>query len=129
MQTSASKHRILVVDDNVDAAATLAVLIRLLGHEVRIAQDGKTAIDLARSMRPDFLFLDGLPGMDGFEVAEILRREPSLAAMRIIAVTGYGSEQDRLRARHAGCDLHMIKPVDADFVRSLLGDARGSDAS
>ena len=115
-------RRVLVVDDNTDAANSIAFLLREAGHVVEIAHDGVKALQAARSLRPEFVFLDlGLPGMDGFEVARALRREPSLQAVRIIAVTGYGSETDRRRAEEAGIDQHLVKPADPAFLESLLG--------
>ena len=115
-------RRILVVDDNLDAANTLARILRLDGHEVEIARDGAAALIGARRLRPDFVFLDiGLPGMDGFQVAETLRREAGLERMQVIAVTGRASEDDRRRLRDAGVDYYLVKPVDVDLVLSLVG--------
>lgn len=117
-----AKGRILVVDDNLDAATTLARILRLSGHEVEIAQDGAAALLAARRLRPAFIFLDiGLPGMDGFQVAESLKREPGLEGARVICVTGSASEQDRDRLRDAGVDYYLVKPVDVDLVVSLVG--------
>lgn len=122
-------RRVLIVDDNVDQAHGLALLLEHAGHEVQVAYDGLKALELARSMRPEFVFLDlGLPKLDGFEVARALRREPALVGVRIIAVTGYGQESDRERAREAGVDQHIVKPADPQFIESLLG-ARGTEAS
>jgi DNA-binding response OmpR family regulator len=119
------RRKVLVVDDNVDAARTLAFLISELGHEVELAFDGWAALATARWMRPDIIFLDlGLPGPDGFSVAKMLRQEHGLAHVRIVAVTGLGNEEDRLRSRDAGIDLHLIKPIDPRFVESLVGNAR-----
>jgi len=118
-------RRVLVVDDNIDNAEIMAAVLRESGHEVYVAHDGRSAVAEARRLRPEFLFLDlGLPGLDGFQVAETLRREPGLEAMRIIAVTAYGQESDRRRAREAGFDQHLVKPVDMAFVESMLGGAR-----
>jgi CheY-like chemotaxis protein len=117
-------RRILVVDDNIDAAESLSRFLELLGHEVQVAWDGNAAIALARTMRPEFVFLDiGLPGYDGFQVAEILRREPGLASVRIIAITGHGREEDRQRSLAAGIEYHLVKPVDLNFIASLVGTA------
>lgn len=117
-------RRVVVVDDNPDAANTLASILRASGHEVHIATDGHGAIELAIRVRPDVMLLDiGLPGLDGFSVAKRLRAEPSLAHMRIIAVTGVGDEADRQRAMEAGIDQHLIKPVDPAFLESLLGSS------
>jgi CheY-like chemotaxis protein len=123
-----TKRRILVVDDNLDAALSLSRLIALLGHDVNVARDGNSALFIARSMRPDFVLLDiGLPGSDGFQVAEALRREPGLGALKIIAVTGRGEEEDRERSQEAGIDYYLLKPIDVPFLESLLGKAIPSD--
>lgn len=118
-----ASRRVLIVDDNVDSAASVAAFLRLSGHEVRMAHDGAAAIQAARSMRPEFVFLDlGLPGgMDGFEVARRLRSEHGLSSMRIIALTGYGQEADRQKSIEAGIDQHLVKPADLAFLESLLG--------
>src|SRR4030095_6724345 len=93
-----TKRRILVVDDNLDAAVSLSRLIALLGHDVNVARDGSSALFIARSARRAFVLLDtGLPGPDGFQVAAALRREPGLDALKIIAVTGRGEQEDRER--------------------------------
>lgn len=115
-------RRILVVDDNLDAAAALARILKLSGHTVEIVQDGAAALAAARRLRPELIFLDiGLPGMDGFQVADSLRREPGLEQVRVIAVTGSASEADRRRLRDAGVDYYLVKPVDVDLVVSLAG--------
>jgi CheY-like chemotaxis protein len=118
------KRRILIVDDNTDAAATLVVLLRRLGHEVETAHDGAMAIAVAPRMQPNVIFLDiALPGMDGFQVAEALRMDPSFNRLFIVAVTGMASEEDRIRADEVGIDLYLIKPFDIRFIESLVGDA------
>ena len=107
--------RILVVDDNVDTARGMARLLKLLGHDVQTAHDGPSALDAARTLRPEFVLLDiGLPGMDGYEVARRLRRGGVLQGAVIIAVSGYGQDEDRRRSREAGFDHHLVKPVDHD---------------
>jgi PAS domain S-box-containing protein len=112
--------RILVVDDNADTAKGLGRLLTLLGHEVQLAYDGRAAIELARSHRPEIVLLDiGLPGMDGYEVVKRLRTEGCGGSL-IIAVSGYGQEEDRRRSRQAGFDHHLVKPVDYDALMSLL---------
>jgi two-component system, sensor histidine kinase len=124
MSVPATKRRILVVDDNLDAAVSLSRLIALLGHDVNVARDGSSALFIARRTRPDFVLLDiGLPGTDGFQVAAALRREPGLAALKIIAVTGRGEQEDRERSEEAGIDYYLLKPVDVPFLESLLGNA------
>jgi CheY-like chemotaxis protein len=109
------------VDDNQDAAESLAVFLRLRGHEVATAVDGAAALELATTLRPDVVFLDiGLPGMDGYEVARRLREVPSLDSVLLIAVTGYGHDEDRRRSQAAGFDQHLVKPVDPAQLRALL---------
>jgi signal transduction histidine kinase/ActR/RegA family two-component response regulator len=114
--------RVLAVDDNVDAVKSLALLLELEGHEVRIAHDGQTALDLAVAYRPNAAILDiGLPhGMDGYEVARRLRRDCGLEKACLIALTGYGQEEDRRRAAEAGFDYHLTKPVDPQQLQHLL---------
>jgi PAS domain S-box-containing protein len=115
-------RRVLVVDDNIDAAESMALLLRLSGHEVRVVYDGPSALAEARAHRPEVVLLDiGLPrGMDGYEVARRLRRECGLADVLLVAVTGYGQEEDRRRALEAGFDEHLTKPVDLDRLRQLV---------
>jgi CheY-like chemotaxis protein len=115
------QKRILVVDDNVDAATSLAVLLRAMGHEVFVAYDGQTALGLLAQARPDIALLDiTMPGMSGYELAPLLRAR-SGSALRIVALSGFGLPEDRARALEAGFDQHMVKPVDPAFLRSLLG--------
>src|SRR5262245_63431065 len=114
-------RRVLVVDDNVDSAESLAVLLRFYGHDVRLAHDGEAALEEARSYRPDVMFLDlNLPKMDGYEVARRLRLEPAMSGMTLVAMTGYGQEEERRRTREAGFHLHLVKPVDFDILQDLL---------
>lgn len=118
-------RRILVVDDNVDSATTIAFLLKRSGHEVHTAYDGQSALTTARRVRPEFLFLDlGLPGLDGFEVARLLRSEPGFDNLRIIVLTGSGHDADRQRANDAGIDHYLVKPIDPRFLDSLLGGKR-----
>ena len=113
--------RLLLVEDNVDAAEALAELLRLWGHEVQVVHDGAAAVDAVRLHRPDVVLLDiGLPGMDGYEVAASLRAEPELRPHRMIALTGYGQEADRHRSRNAGFDHHLVKPVNLEELRALV---------
>ena len=99
----------------------MARLLKLLGHDVRIAHDGPAALEAARSFRPEFVLLDiGLPGMDGYEVATGSRQEESCAGAVLIAVSGYGQEEDRRRSKEAGFDHHLVKPVDHDALLTLL---------
>ncbi|WP_435007885.1 hybrid sensor histidine kinase/response regulator [Tundrisphaera lichenicola] len=120
--------RVLVVDDNQDAADLLArCLIRLMGQRVEVAYDGSRAIELAREFRPDVVLLDiGLPGMSGYEVAERLRHAPESGEALLIAVTGWGLEEDRRRSRAAGIDHHLVKPIEIETIRELLLKTRRS---
>jgi signal transduction histidine kinase/CheY-like chemotaxis protein len=114
-------RRILVVEDNPDAAATMRDFLELSGHEVELACSGAAGVQAARQFHPEVVLCDlGLPGMDGFEVAAQLRRDPATASARLIAVTGYGRDEDRRRSKAAGFDLHLTKPVDPALLRQLL---------
>ncbi|NLC58334.1 MAG: response regulator [Armatimonadetes bacterium] len=115
----AAHRRILVVDDNTDAAEMLAALLELDGHEILTANSGPAALALAESFAPEVALLDiGMPGMDGYTVARHLRRK--LESALLVAVTGYGQEEDRQRSRAAGFDYHLTKPVSLDAVRRIL---------
>jgi CheY-like chemotaxis protein len=116
--------RVFVVEDNLDAALTLRDLLEIWGYEARTVHDGLAALEVAPEFHPDVVLLDiGLPGIDGYEVARRLRDRPDLGGLLIIAVTGYGQESDRQRAREAGFDQHLIKPIDLAILRRLLADA------
>jgi PAS domain S-box-containing protein len=116
--------RVLVVDDNVDAAESLAELLRLSGYAVKTAPDGGAALGVVESFRPEVALLDlGLPGMDGFELARRLRERPVTQGALLVAVTGYGREEDVRLAHDAGFDHHLVKPVDLPALRELLATA------
>ena len=120
-EVSPPRRRILVVDDNVDAAESLAMLLRLQGQEVETAHDGQDSLERARAWRPSLILLDiGLPHMDGYEVARRLRREVGLEGATLVALTGYGQEDDRERAGRAGFDHHFVKPLDLAALHALL---------
>jgi signal transduction histidine kinase len=115
-------HRILVVDDNVDAANSLALLLRVLGAEVEVARDGESALAAFSTFKPSVTLLDiGMPGMDGYEVTRRIRRLPGGVDVTVIAQTGWGQEEDRLRSKEAGIDHHLVKPVDLSVLEKLLG--------
>ncbi len=119
--TPPSGHRLLVVDDNQDAANSLALLLSLQGHEVRVAHDGRAALELLNGYRPEVIFLDiGMPGMDGYEVARRVRRQRGLEAVRLAALTGWGQQEDRRRSAEAGFDHHLVKPVDPNALEEVL---------
>lgn len=116
--------KVLVVDDNHDAAFSLGMLVEMLGHEVRTAYDGIEALDAAREFQPSLVLLDiGMPRMDGYETCRRLRAQPWGAAMRVIAVTGWGQDHDRHRSRQAGFDEHLVKPVAPHVIADILGAA------
>lgn len=124
-QVRSSGHRLLVVDDNEDAADSLAMLLSLQGHEVRVAHDGPAALALAPAYRPDMVFLDiGMPGMDGYEVARRLRKTPGLEATVLAALTGWGQQEDRRRTADAGFDHHLVKPPEPNAVGDILADLK-----
>ncbi len=118
---AAHARRLLLVDDNRDSAESLAALLRMLGHEVWQAYDGREALAVARGRRPDLVLLDiGMPDISGYEVARELRADPSLDATTLIALTGYGSDDDRRRSLAAGFDGHLVKPIDFDHLERVL---------
>jgi CheY-like chemotaxis protein/anti-sigma regulatory factor (Ser/Thr protein kinase) len=127
----APRYRFLIVDDNVDSAESLAELLTLTGHEVRTAHDGTTALIEAQSHRPEVVLLDiGLPRMNGYEVARRMREFTGLRETVLIAMTGYGQEEDRRKSQEAGFDYHLVKPVElAELGRLLASHLRvpGSD--
>ena len=114
-------RRILVVEDNLDAAATMRDFLELSGHEVELAASGADGVQAARQFHPEVVLCDiGLPGMSGFEVAAELRRDPATRSAKLIAVTGYGRDEDRRKSKEAGFDMHLTKPVDPAQLRDLL---------
>ena len=113
--------RVLVVDDNVDYAQSMAMLLEASEHHVQAVYDGPTALETALNYRPDVVLLDiGLPGLDGFEVARAIRLQPLLKHIVLVAITGYGGEKDRQRSREAGFDYHLIKPAALTQVQQIL---------
>jgi CheY-like chemotaxis protein len=115
------KLRVLVVEDHADAAASMAIFLRHYGHEVEVAPDGPAALRIAADNPPDVALLDnGLPGMDGCEVARRLQEKAAGRKLLLIAITGYGQEEDRRRSREAGIHLHLLKPVDPEELKELL---------
>ena len=113
--------RALIVDDNIDAAATLSLLLQLGGHTTAVAHDGFEALKVAIEFKPDIVLLDlGLPGIDGYEVARSIRRMPELGSPALVAVTGWGAADERLQSKQAGFDEHLTKPVDISMIELLL---------
>ena len=120
-RAASSGHRLLVVDDNKDAAVSLATLLQLQGHEVRVAHDGSSALAAASSFLPKMVFLDiGMPDMDGYEVARRMRQQPGLEAVVLAALTGWGQEEDRRRTLAAGFNHHLVKPPEPMVLERLL---------
>ena len=117
-------RRVLVVDDNQDAAEALSYLLSRAGHEVEVAGDASQALSAADAFRPQIAILDiGLPVMDGYELASRLRQ--AAAPPKLVAITGYGQAADRQRTRESGFDAHLVKPVDLDALADLLESLRG----
>jgi CheY-like chemotaxis protein/anti-sigma regulatory factor (Ser/Thr protein kinase) len=120
-EPAGTSRRVLIVDDNVDLANGLARLLGLLGHSVHVAHDGKEAIEAARGFEPQVVLLDiGLPTMDGYQVAREIRMQEFGKSARIIAITGYGQEEDRRRSYEAGFDHHLVKPIDFNSLTTLF---------
>jgi CheY-like chemotaxis protein len=116
---------VLVVDDNVDAATSLAMLLRLQGHDVQVAHSGLTALRMMTHRRPDMVFLDiGMPEMDGYEVARRIRETPGLEHTILAALTGWGQQEDRRRTAEAGFNHHLVKPLEPTLLESLLAELR-----
>jgi PAS domain S-box-containing protein len=125
------RHRVLVVDDNCDAAESLAMLLQMLGAEVRVVFSGSDALETLRTYNADVVLLDiGMPIMDGYEVARRIRERSELTGITLIALTGWGQDEDRRRSQSAGFDYHLIKPADPKKLETLLTSLdRGSDTS
>jgi CheY-like chemotaxis protein len=120
-QTESKRLRVLVVDDFLNVAESLASMMRIFGHEAQVALDGATALDAARASKPDVILLDiGIPVMDGYTVAKTLRKQMPSKPPFIVAVTGYGSESDYRHSAESGINFHLLKPVNPDLLRLLL---------
>ena len=117
------QRRVLLIDDNIDAAESLAQLLSLSGHDARTAIDGMSGLRVAAEFEPEVVFCDlGLPGMSGYEVAQALRELPHGRELVLVALTGYGQPSDRERTAQAGFDAHLVKPVDPAVIESFLDD-------
>jgi CheY-like chemotaxis protein len=115
--------RVMVVDDSQDTAETLEMLLHSAGHDVRVVHDGPSALETAVDYCPEVVLLDiGLPGMDGFEVAQRLRHKPTLSGVVLVALTGYGQESDRQRSRDAGFNFHLVKPANYSNLKKILAN-------
>jgi two-component system CheB/CheR fusion protein len=116
-------HRVLVIEDNEDAAASLKQVLQLCGHQVQVAADGPTALSLANEERPEVVICDiGLPGMDGYQVARALRADPATRDAYLIALTGYARPDDARRATEAGFDRHLGKPPSIEQLEAMLAE-------
>jgi CheY-like chemotaxis protein len=119
------KHRVLVVDDNIDGADTMKAMLESIGNEVQVAYDGIVAIEAAASFLPQVVLLDiGLPKLNGYEVAQRIRKQSWGARAVLIAVSGWGQQEDKARASAAGFDHHLTKPVDLEELIDLLAAVR-----
>ncbi|MET0988153.1 MAG: response regulator [Steroidobacteraceae bacterium] len=120
-EAAASARRVLVADDNTDAAMSLAMLLELLGHEVQAVHDGLQAVEAAQTFAPDFIFMDiGMPNLDGIEATRRIRALDLPRRPIVVALTGWGQESDRERSRDAGIDHHLVKPIELDEIRGLI---------
>ena len=120
--------RVLIVDDNRDAAESMQVLLQMAGHEAVVASDGYAALRLGAEFGPDVVVLDiGMPGMDGYETCRALRQEPWGTTVTAIALTGWGQDTDRRTSKDAGFDGHLVKPAGPDELMTLLASLRTSD--
>src|SRR5829696_107617 len=125
VQTTPQRFRILVVDDNHDSALSLAMMLSIMGHETRTAHDGESAVSTAENFLPDVVLLDiGLPKLNGYEVAQRIRGNDWGRSMFLIAVTGWGQDEDRQRSSEVGLNVHMVKPVEPAALERLLSDLR-----
>jgi CheY-like chemotaxis protein len=113
-----------VVDDNVDGAESLALLLQISGHNTRTVHSGPEAIEAARTFKPEVVLLDiGLPGMNGYEVATQFRKDPALRGPLLVAITGWGTDEDKRQSSESGFDFHLTKPVEATAIDTILAHA------
>jgi len=123
-------RRVLVVDDNADAAETVAAYLRLEGHETKVVTEGAEVLGSARVFEPQVVVLDiGLPGLDGYQIARQLRSHPETSEALLVAVTGYGRDEDRARAADAGFDCHFVKPADPVEIQAAIERGRPQAAA
>jgi CheY-like chemotaxis protein len=125
----ASGHRVLIVDDNQDFANSLAMILRAMDNDVRVAHDGVAGLAIAQEWHPDVGFLDiGMPKLNGYDLARRLRASAGTSAMALVAITGWGQEKDRRDAVSAGFDHHLVKPAEPDRILEILGKVAGKPA-
>lgn len=130
VNTTPPHFRILVVDDNQDSALSMAMMLSIMGHETRTAHDGESAVSSAESFLPDVVLLDiGLPKLNGYEVAQRIRENVWGQSMFLIAVTGWGQDEDRARSSEVGLNVHMVKPVEPSALERLLSDLHAKQTS
>jgi CheY-like chemotaxis protein len=121
---SPAARRILVIEDNADAAEALGMMLQMDGHEVEIARDGLEGLRIARELRPDIVLCDlGLPGINGYEVAHALKTDAGLRSTRLVALSGYAAPEDVTRALSSGFDHHLAKPIAVERLRRMIADA------
>jgi DNA-binding response OmpR family regulator len=114
-------RHVLIIDDDRDTADSLQIFLQHAGNRVRVAYDGARGVEAACTDPPDVIVLDlGLPDVDGFQIARRLRREPALGSVTLIALSGYGGDEDRQRCRDAGFDYHLVKPIEAELVQDVV---------
>lgn len=125
----ATGRRILVVDDNADAASSLAMMLKMMGHEVRTAHDGLEGVETAAAFRPDLILLDiGMPKLNGYDACRRIREQPWGRNVGIIALTGWGQDEDKRRSQEAGFNSHLVKPVEAAALGKLLAELKAETA-
>jgi CheY-like chemotaxis protein len=121
------KHTIVVADDNEDSATSLTLMLRIMGHEVHVVHDGLAAVQAAGTLQPNVVLLDiGMPRLNGYEAAQRIRQQPWGKRMVLIALTGWGQEEDRRRSEEAGFDHHLVKPADPAALEKLLASVEGT---
>ena len=121
--TNLAGRRVLVVDDNVDAASSLAILLELMGASTKVAYNGLEAVTEAEAFRPELVFLDlGMPGLNGYEACATIREMPWGREMKVVALTGWGQEKDRVRSRESGFDGHLVKPASPGAIAALISE-------
>jgi PAS domain S-box-containing protein len=124
-RAGSSKRRVLVVDDHRDSAASMAMMLELMGDEVRIVHDGIEAVETARTYRPEVILMDvGMPRLNGYEATRRIREQPGAKEIVIVALTGWGQDEDRARSQEAGCNGHLVKPVSLPDLEKLLNSLR-----
>lgn len=121
-KSAQKSKRVLVVEDNIDAARSTALLVADMGHRAEYAINGYVALSVAKRFKPEVVLLDlGLPGLDGFEVCRRIKNDPELQAAQVVVITGYAGNEYREEALAAGCDMHLVKPVAPKLLEDILG--------